>query len=361
MHEVRYEGAWWVADDPAAKSPGVLTYTFTSGLTLVIYGSLKIETARRRGAYANVIHGSARTDRFFDISLFHCSLTENSEDGSVATQTFAPSVALIGGHVADLLWKLQVFFALIADQGNAITDLTVSFEGIRRPLQMLFRHPFEHQSRRHVIQYLFTFSTIAERASRLFTDWFSLYGSIGPVLNALGAVVFERQTFADARFLALAQAAESYHRRTMNNEVLPAEEHACRVDAIKAACPAEHREWLDRRLKNSNEPPFESRIREIFLRLDPHFRRLMFSSKKTFADNVSEIRDWRNKLTHLRVDNDEVDRNLLRISTAANQLYVGLLANVLIDLGFKSSELRERFDQNERYRWWSRQWPMDDQ
>ena len=140
---------------------------------------------------------------------------------------------------------------------------------------------------------LFEHRDVAANVDDIITCWLALYDSIGPALNLYFATKAGAHKFLESRFLSLAQALETLHRRTSDETVMPPKTYAEVVDAVVGACPAEHADWLKQKLTYGNEISLSRRIK-VLLRRFPK----QFGSKSERARLAQMIADTRNYLTH---------------------------------------------------------------
>jgi hypothetical protein len=76
--------------------------------------------------------------------------------------------------------------------------------------------------------------------------------------------LYNPSKYLDLNFLTLVQAVEAYHRRANDETDKPPGEHAARMKAILDATPAEHRDWLEEKLRYSNELSLRRRLKLLF-------------------------------------------------------------------------------------------------
>ena len=115
----------------------------------------------------------------------------------------------------------------------------------------------------------------------------------------------------------------------------------------------EYREWVFGKLSAAHEPFLSERLRRVFGRLSPDFLRPMFASRSDLKSTLWRIGVWRNALTHVTADVDEIGANLRWLHVATNQLLIALKANLLLDLGFEVGDLPTRFQYDQTYRFYS--------
>jgi hypothetical protein len=118
-----------------------------------------------------------------------------------------------------------------------------------------------------------------------------------PVYRLYLGTVYDPQIFLEQRLLSLVQALEAYPRRTTAATDLPEDEHEKRLEAILGAVPEGHREWLEGKLRYSNESNLRKRINDIFEEHPQTSDSVVGISNKDKKSFVNVI-DTRNYRTH---------------------------------------------------------------
>jgi hypothetical protein len=252
------------------------------------------------------------------------------------------------------LWPLQNFLTFATDRPAAITRVRATLQGEVKRTEMLFRHPFESDDPFYHHQMLFRFGDIAARLSAVVEQWFVLCDELGPCLSQVMSALYGNFKFADIRFLAMAHAVESYHRRRYPVTSSEIEAHKQRVDQIILRDDKANKAWLKGKLKYAYEPFFSERLATFFSSFDRQFVMPMFAEVTEQRKAAKEIAEWRNKLTHLNATQEEIDSGLGRLHIFANQMLTFMKAEVLRELGFTGSQLEQCFTNNDIYRYFSR-------
>jgi hypothetical protein len=131
------------------------------------------------------------------------------------------------------------------------------------------------------------------RLSQIISRWFEMYEVIEPVFAIYFSSFADLYRFQDQRLLALVQALETLHRRTLNRERLPPSGFDALKTKILEGCPLEEREWLSRRLHYANEISLVERLRELF---QPFAQ--VFTPPISVEKTIRKLVDTRNYLTH---------------------------------------------------------------
>lgn len=115
-----------------------------------------------------------------------------------------------------------------------------------------------------------------------------------PICALYFGTLYNPSAYLDFNFLALLQAMEAYHRRASSETDAPAVDHELRIKDILEAAPAAHRNWLEQKLRYSNEISLRRRLKLLFAQYAFLMDELLPDRKAIIA----AIYDNRNYLTH---------------------------------------------------------------
>jgi hypothetical protein len=190
------------------------------------------------------------------------------------------------------------------------------------------------------------FDEIAPDFEAILKQWFQCHERLEPVLDLYFAVLSNRATTDQSRFLFLAQALEVYHARSAQfcSAELATETHKTRVKAIVKAAPTEHQDWLKEKLAFSNQKTLAGRLDEILTLHHDEVARLTTK----INDFASKVRHTRNYYTHY---SEEVRRSgkvaegleLRRIMFALEDL---LQVCLLKELGIQGKPIERIMERN---------------
>jgi hypothetical protein len=113
---------------------------------------------------------------------------------------------------------------------------------------------------------LFTLAHARPRLEEIFRAWFDRQDLLQPVFARYFYLTHNAGMPTEVQFESYIRALETYHRRGTGATDVPPDEHEARIDAILASAPAEHREWLNKKLAFSNEPPLGRRLKDTLAR-----------------------------------------------------------------------------------------------
>jgi len=203
--------------------------------------------------------------------------------------------------------------------------------------------------------YLFDALSLGDRYPAVITRWFELYDRVRSAIHLLFGPRYRPGTFTDNHFLNAIGAAESYHRATGQNDILPPEEHQARLEAIYATGPEEHRVWLEGRLAFSNAPTLRDRLYALHARVAGIVSGVI-GSAEAYAGPVVATR---NALTHRgdrgRKTKPIPGRALYRMT---EQTVFLLTACLLQDLGFDDVEIVTATRRTRRFRTLTELFPL---
>lgn len=252
------------------------------------------------------------------------------------------------------VWRTQNLLTFAVDRPSEVTNIRVKLVQNGRWAEVIRSGRPDRIEAKGVPHVLFAYTHVSGRLAALLESWFTLYDQLGPALNSVFSVIYNDVRPLDTKFLNIAQAAESYHRR--QNPLTPEQlqQHSDRVERIVATAPEADKEWLRGKLAHAAEPFFTERLAALFGRLGDDFLRPMFPTSKKLDGGIRHIAEWRNKLTHMRAEPEQILTALTDIYARTNQLLFMLKANLLLDLGFDHEHLLAAFKYNQTYRFFSR-------
>jgi hypothetical protein len=147
----------------------------------------------------------------------------------------------------------------------------------------------------------------------------------------------------DNRVMNTVQAAEALHRARFNSEEKPIETHEKRVEAVLQAAPQAYKNWLERKLRFSNEVDLGRRLRELYGHVQGVASRLA-PDREGF---IQQLVKARNHLAHRGSFPPGTD--VARLHHAVETLKYIMRACLVRELGFDDTETAHLFQQNSRY------------
>lgn len=204
-------------------------------------------------------------------------------------------------------------------------------------LSLVFQSlPYTEQLPRYVQNtMLFRFPQIRDQVDKTFSRWISTYEVIQPALDLYFSVRTGAYKYTEGRFLSLAQAIETLHRRTSDETALPEKDFSDRIDGILAGCPDPDRKWLKGRLAYANELSLRNRIKRMIKPFSQYFG----DSKETNTF-VSNVVSWRNYLTHYDAENQKAQVSKKELFPLCMKMEALLQLHWLTIVGFDDASIK---------------------
>lgn len=188
---------------------------------------------------------------------------------------------------------------------------------------------------------LFRFADIRENAENVFNQWLSTYSIIRPSLGLYFSAVSGDYKYLDGKFLALAQALETYHRRTSNETLKDEAEFRAMIASILWSCPKQNRRWLRGRLYHGNEINLGQRIKRI---IEPY--KSYIGNSKQRNKFIRGVVNTRNYLTHY---SEELEKDSLKGSelwSLCQKMEAVFQLHLLQQLGFEEFDIQRLLSNN---------------
>lgn len=184
---------------------------------------------------------------------------------------------------------------------------------------------------------LFTLPDLAKGnlAARL-ESWLDGTTRFEPVLNMFFAVRNAEHMYEEDKFQNLIQATEAYHRRIVGARPDPAE-HELRAQALLAAAPPEHREWLSEVLETTKEFRLSDRIEGLVNDHPWMVDDVIPHNMHRWAVRAAMARNFR---AHHDPEASPIGADVDSLVGLNQRLLVLLEACLLHELGFPEDEIR---------------------
>jgi len=141
-----------------------------------------------------------------------------------------------------------------------------------------------------------SYSDVRDQLGTMLQRWHAVSERLDPVVGLFTSVVFHHALYSTAEFLFLVQALEVYHARSghFDSFQLPPADHKKKVEEIVKTVPAEHAEWVRRKIISANYKYLNERLLAVFQANED-------IAKEAFGDLVGtseKIAYTRNHYTH---------------------------------------------------------------
>lgn len=250
---------------------------------------------------------------------------------------------------SDFIKPLCDFLTFATQKVNKIKKIWIYLED-NKPLEILtYKMDFNeyNPSLFSIHNMLFKLDDIEDNFGLIMQYWFNLYEKMKSVLELYFAVQYNSDLYLENKFLMLAQAVESYHRITKENNVLPVNEHEKRIELILDNTPDEYKEWLAEKLSYSNEPTLAERLKDL---VNLHW--LVMKSIIVDPDKFNkDIKNSRNYYTHFGQNLKEKALTGEKLIRATQKLNFLLQACFLSELGCTPERCLDLISRNNEYKY----------
>jgi len=258
-------------------------------------------------------------------------------EASEAAWQFQNLMSLLIGH------HLSARSAAIKSEKDSSSQLKLLFAQRGKP-----DHPDVHPA-----QMLLPYELIRSEFPAIVAAWFARSNQTILAANVFFGAQLLESPIVNVKFLAVAQAAESYHRglgtglymdqAAYDNAVVEVLNH------IPAGIEPDHRQSLTSRLKYGNEFSLRKRLQALFNRIPDNVAARIAGNVPQF---VSKVVDTRNYFTHYD-DASRAGAFAARDAyVAAERLRVLVVANVLHDLGIGDDKLLTVLERSREFQHW---------
>lgn len=240
-----------------------------------------------------------------------------------------------------------------AVKGVLSADTAATCANSTRQVEVLYVGRGEHVQREwHAHEMLFSRADIAGELEEALRRWFSRADELRPIYDLYASTLFQEGAYVHQRFLSLAQALESYHRRAEGGLYISASQFADIRDKWTAVLsdpnldvPADAQEALVGKLQHLNEVSFRQRLRKLLTSFGELTSVLIPDPSRFTARVVST----RNHYTHYDTASQEPVVDGVELSRLSDQMQFLLELCFLRELGFTKSIIEQLVMRFPRY------------
>lgn len=192
---------------------------------------------------------------------------------------------------------------------------------------------------------------VGDQLPSILAKWLEISDELEPVCDLLFGTMYNPKMYLNHRFLNLVQGLEAYHCRRFKNESIPKEEHKKRIKEILSAVPEIHQEWVKEKLKWSNEPSLKERLEELIEYVGPCMSNMLLQQQKEMF--IKKVRDTRHYLTHYDKDLEKKAAKDIELYVLTQGVFYILVACILLETGFTIEKVKEFFETNQDFKYFS--------
>ena len=287
----------------------------------------------------SVFYGCQNSGKLYDIDFKQLSSI------SIKVNQFISFEDLYSQYICPIL----DFLTLATGQPNSVEK--IYFPDINNELKsvemLFFSNSIESKKILSTDDLLFSLADIESDFSLMLQLWFNSYKELESIFNLIFSTEYKPDMYLESKFLNIAQAAESYHRRRCKNQVLTQPEHDARIESILNNTPEEYKKWLNAKLHFSNEPPLLERLMDL---LDKT-KKVMNPLVKDHAKFAKKVRDTRNYFTHWNTDLQDKAAQGEELFRITQTLLFMLQSCLLMELGCTPERCAELISKNKKYQY----------
>lgn len=199
------------------------------------------------------------------------------------------------GPLFEFTSSVGQFLTVLVGEPTALTELCIVPEP-KNAINLFFQQTRSARAREILGPSMpFNLLSLANEASPLFSAWLDSYRLLHPAHAAFFSTLFSDFSFIDAKFQAIMQAIESFHRRTSQSAYVDQDEYqkiyAGLVEKIPDKVGAPLKEKLKSILKYGNEFSLKKRLKELASQLDKETLKILRIDSK-FINLVVETRNF---------------------------------------------------------------------
>lgn len=246
----------------------------------------------------------------------------------------------------NVVTMLREFLSFAVDATVSVTAVWAINKAIREPIGETETKPAKmdlyYRSKNHLdeapkidrMRMLFRYLDLQGNSQKIFASWFELYNVILPVLHLYFSTRAGSHKYLEGRFLSLAQAVETLHRRTSSETAMSASDFGDLKDLLIDAAPDVHKEWIGQKLGFANEINLANRLKRI---LEPFQDR--FGNDKDRKRLVRMIVDTRNYLTHYDPKSEHKSADGMPLYVLCEKMEALLQLHFLKTLSFSEEQI----------------------
>lgn len=256
-----------------------------------------------------------------------------------------------------LMHKLTAFVGFAVDTTILVKDISLTTDGLVQglgngrvipiPIKLYFQSSLRSSRSTDVSVHhmLFHFDDIRGNAEVVFKRWIQLFDTIEPAIGLYFSSVSGAHQFLESRFLSLAQAFETLHRRTSLETKCDPALYNENVQLILAAVPYHLKEFVRARLKHGNEVNLRQRLKRI---IEPHKQLIGNSDEvRNFLDKVTSTRNF---LTHYDLELEQKSVRGVKLLGLCVKLEAIFQLQLLHQLDFSAGEIKNVIANSHRLR-----------
>jgi hypothetical protein len=307
------------------------------------------------------------SERDFDLKISHAWKTSQACGSSGirwhAGVTITAHDSMVLDDADEIAWQCKNLMSLLTGGHLSVKSIAIKpvdpvSEGtIESPLQLIYQQRGKHDHRDlHAAQMLVPYSLVKEGFPQMVADWFARSEQAVLATNVFFGSQLLESPALNVKFLAITQAAESYHRSLRTGVYMKQDEYNTAIKALLSHMPTvirgDHKQSLKIRLKYGNEHSLRKRLTEMLQRLPQNAQSRIAGDVSKFVNKVVDTRNYFTHYDHDAQANAFEGKDTL---VACERLRILVVANLLHDLGIKDEALLSALERSRTFKGWMSQ------
>lgn len=195
----------------------------------------------------------------------------------------------------------------------------------------------------------FQYNSISERPEFYLQNWFDMIKNLEPTYDLFFGTMYNSHLYPTHAFLSLAQALESYHSRTFDNDVMPDEAFnpiLSQILEIIGKIPQGYQQHFKTKASYMNRKSLRRRIKELFEKYGELFRPFIDDENEF----IGKVVDTRNYFTHYSPESEKGAAKVIDIPFLSQNLRFILIVIFLKEIGFDDAFARQVLTRYMRFR-----------
>lgn len=216
----------------------------------------------------------------------------------------------------------------------------------------------------HFSEMLFTFKDIEDDFGKYIREWRTKSELLKPVIDLYFSIYYMPESYLEIKFLSMAQAVETYHRRAYGGQYQNKEDYlkglyGQMVEAIPKDLDTDFRESIENRIKYGYEYSLQKRLMELTKQLSPNLDLKFIKNSKNRTNFVWKVICTRNYLTHYSEELRARAAQGPELMYLTLKLQLILEICLLLELGFSYQRIRNLIIKSKRYQYISYEPPKN--
>lgn len=213
----------------------------------------------------------------------------------------------------------------------------------------------ERLAKQYSASMLFTLQDIKENIGSIFANWLDLYEIVEPALNLFFSVLYNPNSYVEIRFLSLAQAIETYHRRKFGGVYMEKRKYLDEIyphleNSLPDKLTDSFKDSILGRMRYLNEYSLRKRMTLLIQAVEEVLEFDFVQSPKSrnlFTDKVVNTRNyWTHYTKELKGQAPQTSEERLMLLA---KLQLLLEVHFLIGVGFDSKQIKDLINKSQHY------------